>query len=72
MNDGLAKIIEAYAKPVATPPSVTSREIAWKAIEFDSPERIPYSLITPFPYPHGRGNSPWSWALAFSIERTVS
>jgi uroporphyrinogen decarboxylase len=48
MSDGLVKIIEEYAKPVATPPSVTSREIARKAVEFGSPDRIPYSFITPF------------------------
>jgi hypothetical protein len=34
-------------KPVPTPEGFTSREIVRRAIEFDSPPRIPYSFIEP-------------------------
>lgn len=40
-------LLQAYLKPVPTPPGVTSREIVRRAIEFDGPPRIPYSFIQP-------------------------
>ncbi len=39
--------LQAYLKPVPTPPGVSSREIVRRAVEFDDPPRIPYSFIQP-------------------------
>ena len=38
-------LLEDYLELVPTPPGVTSREIVRRAIEFDSPPRIPYSFM---------------------------
>lgn len=46
VTDPLA-LLQQYLKPVPTPSGFTSREIVRRAIEFDSPPRIPYSFIEP-------------------------
>jgi len=45
--DNLAAALRAYLKQVPTPQGFTSQEIVRRAIEFDSPPRIPYSFVEP-------------------------
>ena len=46
-EDKLVSALQAYLKPVPTPPGLTSHEIVRRATEFDSPPRIPYSFVDP-------------------------
>ena len=48
MDEGFKKIIEEYSKPLQHSDSISSIEMARKAIEFETPTRIPYSFINPF------------------------
>ncbi len=48
MDEFREQIIAKYLEPTPVPAGVTSREIVRKAIEFEAPERIPYSFIRPF------------------------
>ncbi len=44
----IPKFLEKYLEPQPVPPGLTSREIVKRAIEFDGPPRLPYSLLAPF------------------------
>ena len=47
MASQLEKVVEEYLKPVQGPAAISSRETVKKAIEFNSPERIPCSFVNP-------------------------
>jgi uroporphyrinogen decarboxylase len=47
ISDNAQKLLAIYLKPVPTPDGMTSREIVRRAIEFDSPPRVPYSFVQP-------------------------
>lgn len=47
LPDNLLAALRTYLKPVPVPSGFTSRELVRRAIEFDSPPRIPYSFIDP-------------------------
>jgi len=46
-TDNLPNMLAEYLRPTPTPDGFTSREIVRRAIEFDSPPRIPYSFTDP-------------------------
>jgi uroporphyrinogen decarboxylase len=48
MKFPVPKFLEQYLEPRPTPAGMTSREIVRRAIEFESPPRIPYSFSMPF------------------------
>jgi hypothetical protein len=47
VDTGLEPLFLHYLEPVPGPSATTSREIVRRAIEFDSPPRIPYSFYRP-------------------------
>ena len=46
-TDNWLNLLATYLKPVPTPDGFTSRDIVRRAIEFDSPPRVPYSFVQP-------------------------
>ncbi len=47
MHSALQQVLDLYLQPTPVPTGMTSKELVFKAIEFDNPPRIPYSFITP-------------------------